>query len=99
MARILSGGATGLGAIRPTRLRPPRRPAAAISVPRVKALFTTARKVKRTRAMANEPMVRIRRSFLRKRLAKMRLLNFTRHLPLRHQVDRIRQEDPFRGGE
>src|ERR1700754_3629569 len=56
------------------------RSAPAMSAPRPNAPFTTARNEKRKSATANEPTVRIRRIFLRKRFAKMRLLNFTRHL-------------------
>ena len=47
---------------------------------------------------AKEPTVRSRRSFLRKRLAKMRLLNFMLHLPRLHRARRLRQEHLFRDG-
>src|SRR5271170_6602534 len=58
------------------RLMTTRRSAPATSTPRLKALFTTARNVKRKSAAANEPMVSSRRIFFRNRLAKRRLLYF-----------------------
>src|SRR5215467_3787416 len=66
------------------RLTITRRSAPAISTPRLKALFTTARNVNRTKAMAKDPTVKMRRIFLRKRLAKMSRPNFMPHLPLEH---------------
>src|SRR6267378_2521040 len=99
MERILSRWEIGISCIRPMRLTTTRRSAPAISAPRLKALLTTAKNVKRTRAMAKEPMVRIRRSFLLKRLANMRLLYFTLHLPRRaRQVRRIQPADLSQDG-
>src|SRR5580704_16165831 len=68
------------------RLMITRRSAPAISAPRPKAPFTTARNENKKRATANEPIVRIKRIFLRNRLAKINLLNFTRHLRRRRSV-------------
>src|ERR1700692_2115414 len=81
------------------RLMITRRSAPAMSAPRPKAPFTTARKENKKRATANEPMVRIRRTFLRNRLAKISLRNFTRHLQHRRSVapDFPQRADPFRG--
>src|ERR1700690_4050225 len=58
------------------RLMTISRSAPATSTPRLKALFTTARKVKRNRAAAKEPSVRSRRIFFRNRLANSRLRYF-----------------------
>src|ERR1700722_5707777 len=68
------------------RLMITRRSAPAMSAPRPKAPLTTARKENKKSATANEPIVRIRRIFLRNRLAKINLLNFTRHLRRRRSV-------------
>src|ERR1700741_2471565 len=58
------------------RLMMNRRSALAISAPRPKASRTTARKAKRNSATANEPTVRSKRIFLRRRFAKIRRLYF-----------------------
>ena len=71
------------------RLMTNKRSALAISAPRLKASRTTARKEKRNRATANEPMVRSKRIFLRKRLAKISPLNFT--TPSHHHSLRLRR--------
>src|SRR5580692_7310789 len=68
------------------RLMVMRRSAPAMSAPRPNAPFTTARNENRKRATANEPTVRIRRIFLRKRFAKMSPRNFTRHLRRKRSV-------------
>src|ERR1700744_2140629 len=82
------------------RLMMTRRSAPAISAPRPNAPFTTARNEKRKSATANEPTVRIRRIFLRKRFAKMSPRNFTQHL--RHKRSaapgRLRRAILSRGG-
>jgi len=46
-----------------------------------KEYLTTSRNAKRNRATANEPRVRVSRTFLRKRFARMRRLNFMLHFP------------------
>src|SRR5215813_1539137 len=76
------------------------RSAPAMSAPRPNAPFTTARNEKRKSATAKEPTVRIRRIFLRKRFAKMRLLNFTRHLQHKHSAapGRLRRATLSRDG-
>src|SRR5579871_1266487 len=56
------------------------RSAPATSAPRLNASFTTARNAKRKSATAKEPRVNIRRTFLRKRLARINRLNFMRDL-------------------
>src|SRR5215469_13167367 len=66
--------------IKPTRSTTTRRSAPAISTPRLKALRTTAKNVKRTKAMAKDPTVKIRRIFLRNRFARISRLNFMPHL-------------------
>src|ERR1700683_50826 len=82
------------------RLMITRRSAPAISAPRPKAPFTTARKENKKRATANEPMVRSSPTFLRKRLAKISWRNFTRHLRHRRSAapGYLRPEGPFQGG-
>src|ERR1700754_3042936 len=81
------------------RLMVMRRSAPAMSAPRPKAPFTTARNEKRKRATANEPTVRIKRIFLRKRFAKMRPRNFTRHLQRKRSAapGRLRRAIPSLG--
>src|SRR5215813_7913320 len=76
------------------------RSAPAMSAPRPNAPITTARNEKRKRATAKEPTVRIRRIFLRKRFAMMRLLNFTRHLRRKRFAapGRLRRAILSRGG-
>src|SRR5260370_12205504 len=63
----------------------------------LKAPGTTARKAKRKSATAKEAIVRMRRSFLRKRLAKMSPRNFMRHLLPRRPTRRLRRGRLFRG--
>src|SRR5215469_13951231 len=63
-----------------TRLITTSRSSPAMSAPRLKAPRTTAKKANRKSAMANEPMVNARRSFLRKRLAKINDRNFIAQL-------------------
>src|SRR5271154_747852 len=82
------------------RLMITRRSAPAMSAPRPKAPLTTARKENKKRATANDPIVRIRRTFLRNRLAKISLLNFMRHLRHRRFAapGYLRPISPFRDG-
>src|ERR1700730_11072778 len=81
------------------RLMMTKRSAPAMSAPRPKAPLTTARNANKNSATANEPTVRIKRTFFRNRLAKISLRNFTRHLQRRRfaALDGFRQADLFRG--
>src|SRR4029077_7282828 len=82
------------------RLMMTKRSAPAMSAPRPNAPLTTARNEKRKSATAKDPTVRIRRTFLRKRFAKIRLRNFMQHLrPARSDASGCpRRADPFRDG-
>src|SRR5947208_10325743 len=66
--------------MRPTRSTTISRSAPASATPRLEALFATDKNVNRTNAVANEPTVRIKRTFLGKRFAKLSLRNFMPHL-------------------
>src|ERR1700693_1902977 len=66
--------------ISPARLITTRRSAPASSVPRLNALFTTARKVNKNSATAKDPMVKISRTFLRNKFANINRLNFMQYL-------------------
>src|SRR5579859_1240976 len=89
-----------MGLMMEVRLMMTRRSAPATSAPRPKASRTTAKKAKRNRATAKEPMVRRRRTFLRKRLARMSLLNFMPYLPRQHSANRrLRRGHLFPGAE
>src|SRR3954465_13300975 len=62
------------------RLITTRRSAPAISIPPLKATRTTARTPKRNSATANDPIVRMKRIFLRNRLARIKPRNFIAYL-------------------
>src|SRR3974390_114870 len=80
------------------RLMTTSRSAEATSAPKLKALLTTAKKAKRNKATAKEPMVSRRRTFLRKRLAKMMRANFMRSSrQARPETSCPRQGRPYRG--
>src|SRR5690242_21879992 len=70
-----------------------------MSIPRLNALYTTAKNVNSTSAIANDPIVNVKRTFFRNRFANINLQNFISLLPqeLLAQSSRLPPARPFRG--
>src|SRR5205823_4491552 len=82
-----------------TRLMVTSRSAPATSTPTPNAPLTTAKSPKRNSATANEPIVKAKRIFLRKRLANISPRNFMLHLRPQRPGAAPVQAFPFRGAE